>query len=153
MLNRIAQKIFFLFLCCLILSGTAHGADEHWTEAIKKDLREHNEYTGKNDPEATKKRLETEGLIRFADWKKAAEEGIPEGQVLLAVCYHYGVHVSGDHKEVMKWIRKAAEQGNAVGQYQFALCYFLGVGISEDKAEAAPQTAAVRAVKRISTRG
>jgi len=100
-MNKIAYKLFFLSLFCLILFGTAHGTDEHWTEAIKKDLRDHNEFTAKNEEDTIKQRLETEGATRFADWKKAAEEGIPEGQALFATCYYYGVHVSKDHKEAV----------------------------------------------------
>ena len=68
-----------------MLLGTAHGADEHWIETIKKDLREHNEYTVKNEEDATKKRLETEGATRFADWKQAAEQGNAHAQCALYV--------------------------------------------------------------------
>ena len=65
MLKRIAPKLFFLSLFCLILLGMAHGADEHLAgtplaESVKKDLREHNECTAKNEEDAVKKCFETE---------------------------------------------------------------------------------------------
>ena len=162
MMNRIAQKLFLLSLFCLILVSTAYGADEQLAEAVKKDLREHNEFTTKNGADATKKRFETEGTTRFADWKKAAEEGLPEGQILLATCYCYGVNVPKDHKEAIKWIRKAAEvrstslnfpspvpmvpiqfnfvfapkPGNADAQYLLGMYYFEGIGVPTDAKKA-----------------
>ena len=53
-----------------MLPSTVQGTDEHVTgtplaESVKKDLREHNEYTAKNDEEAIKKCFETEGACAY----------------------------------------------------------------------------------------
>ena len=161
MMNRMIQKLFFLSLFCLVLLGTAHGADEQLAESVKKDLREHNEFTAKNEEDAIKKRLETEGATRFADWKQAAEQGIPEGQVLLSVCYRFGINVPQDNEEAIKWIRKAAKihgtslnlsplplvpikvtfesvpkQGLADAQYLLGMYYLEGIGVPTDAKKA-----------------
>ena len=171
MMNRMAPKLLFLSLFCLILLDTAHGADEHLAgtplltgtplaESVKKDLQEHNKFTAKNEEDVIKKRLEIEGATRFADWKRAAEEGIPEGQVLLATCYYYGIHVSEDHEEAVKWIRKAAgihgtslnvplplvpikvnfesvpKKGLADAQYLLGVYHYKGIGVPSNAKEA-----------------
>jgi len=134
-MNKIPYHLFFLSLCGLLFVGTAYSAEDNLTEAVKQELRAHNELAEKNDKDAVKKRLETEGITRFADWKKAAELGIPEGQVLLAICYHYGIIVPKDVEESVKWLRKAVEQDNADAQYRLGGYYFDGIGVPEDKSE------------------
>ena len=72
----------------------------------------------------------------FAAWKRAAEDGQPEGQVLLGECYFHGVVVPEDYTEAVKGYRKAAEQGNADAHAMLGICYSHGLGVPEDKAEA-----------------
>jgi len=147
MFNRISLSLFVIFL---LIAYTAAAADDKLTEVVKKDLREHIEFTETNGDEAAKERLDTLGITRLTDWRTAAEAGIPEGQVLLGICYHYGmlakqykfgifrlnINLSQDYAESVSWYRKAAEQGNAEGQYALAQCYYSGLGVPEDEEEA-----------------
>ena len=100
------------------------------TEAVKKDLQDINAYSpfanfhklypaSKN----TWEYLEAQTEKRLDDWKKAAEAGIPEGQVLFALHYMRPSNARLEEnreemaREMRNWFRKAAEQGNADGQF------------------------------------
>jgi TPR repeat protein len=131
MLNRILTV-----LCLFILTAYAIATDGNWVETIKKDLREHNDYIAQNEEPVIKKRLETIVPNRLADWKRSAELGMPEGQVLLGICYHYGVGVLENKEEAIKWYYKAAQQGNVDGQDRLAANYYDGEGVPENKMEA-----------------
>ena len=69
--------------------------------------------------------------VRFA-----AEQGDPEAQNRLGICYTNGIGVRKAPEEAVKWFRKAAEQGFAKAQYDLGLCYERGFGVSKDPAEA-----------------
>ena len=44
-------------------------------------------------------------------WRKAAEQGLADGQYWLGRCCATGEGVAKDKAEAVKWLRKAAEQG------------------------------------------
>jgi len=126
-----SSKINILFTICLflLLVGTAHSADEKLAEAVKEDLRIYTEFAVKTKDENHKKYLETTG--RFEDWKRAAELEIPEGQVLLALCYRYGANIPEDKDESVALLRKAALKRNAEAQYQLGYSYAKRIGIED----------------------
>ena len=47
----------------------------------------------------------------FEAMRQAAEEGDPQAQCYLGVCYQNGQNVAQDYQEAVKWFRKAGEQG------------------------------------------
>ncbi len=67
---------------------------------------------------------------------KKAEQGIASSQYNLGVIYNYGLGVTKDYKEAIKWYLKAAEQGNSFAQYNLALMYQNGQGVTLDDKEA-----------------
>eukprot|EP01044_Picomonas_judraskeda_P013405 COSAG03_NODE_2023_length_3207_cov_7.959459_1_plen_572_part_00 len=72
----------------------------------------------------------------FDIYKKAAEQGDSDAQVMLGHCHDYGFGVEADKAEALKWYRKAAEQGNSDGAHSLGLCYARGAGVEVDTAEA-----------------
>ena len=64
----------------------------------------------------------------------AAEQGVPEAQFKLGICYHEGIEQ--DYKEAVNWLLKAAEQGYAEAQSSLGYCYDCGDGVEQDQAEA-----------------
>lgn len=69
-------------------------------------------------------------------WRKAAELGHSEAQILLGYCYYHGYGVDEDAAETEKWWRKAAEQNHSEAQFLLGCCYFAGYGIARDVGEA-----------------
>jgi hypothetical protein len=57
----------------------------------------------------------------FSSWKRAAEKGSPEGQILLGISYSEGIWVPQDRAEGAIWLKMAAEQGNAEGMFRLAI--------------------------------
>ena len=127
-----------LFILCLFIASTAYAnsAEKDLAESVKQDLRDYNDFNAKNTAANCELYREAKGKERFEDWKRAAEAGIPEGQVLLSICYIYGIGVSEDEEEAYMWARKAAEQGNTDGQWRIGMAYAFGVSVSEDREEA-----------------
>ena len=48
-------------------------------------------------------------------YRKAAEQGDPDAQFHLGLCYDEGCGVPENKAEAIKWFQKAAEQGHAWG--------------------------------------
>jgi Holliday junction DNA helicase RuvB subunit len=63
---------------------------------------------------------------------QAAEQGHPQAQCNLGICYMDGLGVGKDEAEAVKWLSKAAEQGDAHAEYSFGVAYFSGRGVSKD---------------------
>jgi TPR repeat protein len=103
-------------------------------ESVKKDLQELEVHDARGGD--TTKFLKAKGKDQFDTWKKAAESGIPEGQVLFGLCYYCGTNVAEDYEEGIKWFRKADEQGNVVALCLLGHCYYYGDGVPEDEKEA-----------------
>jgi len=63
---------------------------------------------------------------------QAAEQGHPQAQCNLGICYMDGLGVGKDEAEAVKWLSKASEQGDAHAEYSFGVAYFSGRGVSKD---------------------
>ncbi len=69
-------------------------------------------------------------------YRKAAEQGIENAQLLLGMMYDAGRGVEQDDELAVFWYRKAAEQGNARAQLFLGLMYKGGRGIQQDDEQA-----------------
>ena len=69
--------------------------------------------------------------------KEMAEKGEVKAQFHLGVKYEFGLGVTEDDAEAVKWYRKAAEQGDSSAQFMLGEKYDFGLGVTEDDAEAA----------------
>ena len=128
------QKIgIFLFF---ILSVSVYGSDSDFIELLKKDLIIYSNVFNKNDSVFVLNHIETAGMKRFEIWKEAAELGIPEGQILLSLCYYYGAFVHDNYEKAFKWTREAAKHGHVIALHNLGECYSIGAGVSRDHHEA-----------------
>ncbi len=66
----------------------------------------------------------------------AAEQGDPEAQWNLAVCYDDGRGVLQDLAQAIHWFRQAAEQGHSDALIDLGVCYEIGRGVLKDEAQA-----------------
>ena len=73
----------------------------------------------------------------FEAMKLAAEEGDPQAQCYLGVCFQNGQGVPQDYHEAVKWFRRAAEQGDSVAQCYLGVCYLNGAGVPQEYGETA----------------
>lgn len=65
-----------------------------------------------------------QSYIEALRWfRKAAEQGNAEAQIMLGCCYENGKGVEKDYSETIKWYRMAAKQGNAEAQFKLAVLY------------------------------
>ena len=72
-----------------------------------------------------------------ARWfRKAAEQGDVDAQLLLGIMYDVGRGVAQDDREAVRWYLKAAEQGDAGAQYFLGAMYKEGRGVKQDDREA-----------------
>jgi len=72
----------------------------------------------------------------WSEWKTAAEEGMPEAQLLYGLCLNTYLDGEKDEEEAVKWFRKAAEQGVAIAQLELGDCYNSGTSVNRDSYEA-----------------
>lgn len=72
----------------------------------------------------------------FKWFLKASEEGYPDAQLALGICYMKGEGTKANPEEATKWFRKSAEQGNDKAQLNLAECCLKGEGISKCPDEA-----------------
>ncbi len=77
-----------------------------------------------------------EKLSGLQRWGEDAQNGNPEAQYRLGMCYSEGEKEKKDVRLAFEWFMKAAEQGHAEAQYGVAECYFTGDGVEEDKSQA-----------------
>ena len=61
----------------------------------------------------------------------AAEQGLPEAQFKVAICYDNGIGVENSPEQAAYWFKKAAEQDIPEAQYNLAICYYEGYGIQK----------------------
>jgi len=61
-------------------------------------------------------------------WRKTAENGAPDAQYLLGLCYWQGSGVPQNMKVMVEWLRKAADQGYVLAQNHLASCYYNAPG-------------------------
>lgn len=69
-------------------------------------------------------------------WKKAAEQGFANAQVVLSGMYYKGEGVARDAIQAVYWLKKAAEQGDAYGQLILGMMYANGEGVKHDTKQA-----------------
>jgi TPR repeat protein len=65
-------------------------------------------------------------------FRKAAELGFPDAQLMLGSAYDYGKGVEKDSVEAVRWYRLAAEQGNTSAQSIVGGMYLTGDGVEKD---------------------
>ena len=111
------MKIPSLLLPSLILVATLLGC-----EAV---LAQEKTAPKKADLDA-----ETKALIQ------KTEKGDAGAQLLLGGMYLYGIGVTKDEVEAVKWFRKTADQGYATGQFTLGARYADGRGVPKDEVEA-----------------
>ena len=119
--------------------GREHGTGSSSNPLMYRNLRKHQGLEN-SLPGADESLSSSDFMLdweeKIAKWKKAAEAGDPEAQVLLGICYYFGDGIPRDVEEAARWYRKAAEQGHAEAQCRLGLCYDAGTGVLQDKAEA-----------------
>ena len=137
-----SNHFLFLSLFCLslfLVSGCTNSeqadtlqqvtehvvVDADLLEALKQDLRDFEEFlrTGQKMFVDVVAYIDKQRESRLAGWKKAAEQGIPEGQILFGYSLLYVPDGDALNAEAAKWFRKAAEQGHPEGQYRLAIYY------------------------------
>jgi WD40 repeat protein len=69
-------------------------------------------------------------------YRRAAEKGDPNAQMMLGTMYASGKGVPKDLEEAAAWYRKAAEAGNASAQMLLGTCYLYGNGVIKDLSKA-----------------
>ena len=79
--------------------------------------------------------LEVPSDDQISKWRKGAEQGNVEAQLLMGDCYDRGKGVAKNPAEALKWFRKAADQGNPSGQYGVGLSYGNGYGVRKNAEE------------------
>ncbi|MCP4233755.1 MAG: sel1 repeat family protein [Aestuariibacter sp.] len=71
----------------------------------------------------------------FKWYRKAAEQGQADAQMLLANIYVEGIGVLENYKEAVKWYTKAAQKGHIEAQYTLGLMYVKGEGVEKNERE------------------
>lgn len=75
--------------------------------------------------------------VQAAQWyRKAAEQGHPQAQLMLGMMLKEGVGVAQNRSEAAEWLRKAAEQGHPMAQLELGRAYQSGTGVKQDAVEA-----------------
>jgi TPR repeat protein len=65
-------------------------------------------------------------------FRKAADLGFPDAQLMLGSAYDYGKGVEKDSVEAVRWYRLAADQGNTSAQSIIGGMYLTGDGVEKD---------------------
>ena len=68
--------------------------------------------------------------------RAAAQEGDPQAQCYLGVCYQSGLGVPQEYGQAAKWFREAAEQNDPAAQFNLGVLYETGQGVPQNYAEA-----------------
>src|SRR6056297_1387461 len=93
------------------------------------------------DPNAAM-RAYKEGDYKTAmqEWRLLAEQGDARAQFSVGGLYMFGLGVTQDHAEAIKWTRMAAEQGYLMAQINLGILHTSGLGVAQDHAEAVKWT-------------
>jgi TPR repeat protein len=70
-------------------------------------------------------------------YRKAADQGSPQGQLSVGLLYAQGHGVARSEIEAMRWYELAAQKGEAQAQVNLGSCYWLGQGTAPDDKKAA----------------
>jgi TPR repeat protein len=65
-------------------------------------------------------------------YRKAADQGNTNGELLLGMLYSGGQGVSRDLSEAIRWKRMAADQGLPLAQQELGYLYSVGQGVPRD---------------------
>ena len=65
----------------------------------------------------------------YKEFKKSAEQGRADAQLILGSIYELGEGIPQDYAEAVQWYRKAAEQGHAKAQFMLGGMYDEGKGV------------------------
>ncbi|WP_332879522.1 tetratricopeptide repeat protein [Massilia sp. S19_KUP03_FR1] len=75
--------------------------------------------------------------VESVEWyRKAADQGHPDAQATLGVCYANGWGCTGSAEQAAIWWSKAAELGSARGHFALAVAFSQGFGLTEDDEKA-----------------
>ena len=150
MYNRILLPSLLCVSLLLLSAGNMSRADENLMSILDQDLRGHIEqslYANRHNTRcpccgscpinvaSPRDFLEIKSIDNFDLWYQAAKAGIPEGQILLATCYAFGIGVPENRAEMIKWYYKAAEQGQFYAQHRLGVCYLNGRGVTQNHVE------------------
>jgi TPR repeat protein/rhodanese-related sulfurtransferase len=69
-------------------------------------------------------------------FRKSAEQGHAEAQLLLGVAYYSGEGVAKDAVQAVEWFRKSAEQGELTAQFNLGIAHDDGEGVAKDATQA-----------------
>jgi len=72
----------------------------------------------------------------FKSYRKSAEQGNAEAQLILGNMYHDGIGTEQNSSEALVWYMKSAEQGNAEAQLILGNMYHDGTGTEQNSSEA-----------------
>jgi len=111
-------------------------------DGVDQDVEEAERWTEKaanlGDAEAQSEmanilRIYNRDLNKAFDWEqRAAEQGLPQAQHNLAVCFQDGIGTSANPEKMFYWYKKAAENGYTESKRILANCYIRGNGTSPD---------------------
>jgi TPR repeat protein len=135
--SRVLWATLFLSLVSVIsLFGQPTQAERKTFEALKLQAEKGNAQAQLRLAEAYSTGTGTApDMAEAAKWhRRAAEQGLAEAQLLVALDYAHGK--TNTHEEV-RWMRKAAEQGLAQAQLDLGLYYLYGQGVDKDVVQAA----------------
>ena len=151
------KKLLALVACIPLLFAACSteaqvpAATQSDTATVRQDLQEVNDYAATRNydlwvkPGGMPRSRDYENILQslnmrrarnVAVWQRAADEGIPEGQILLGLRYFHGLGVPVDETMGVMWLQKAAEQGYADAQYSLGVCFAGGIGVAQDDKEA-----------------
>lgn len=153
--EKIGCKIFvilfilvFIMFCCYLSSSYKSSTsyqESHVGRLIPIDPEPSKSAMG-SDSELSKSAMSSPVMASYLEtqvfdsmftiFRKAAERGSAEAQVIMGLCYKNGKGVDKDLEEAAKWFAKSANQGNVNGQYYLGVCYDHGWGVEQDKEQA-----------------
>lgn len=74
--------------------------------------------------------------VALTTWKTMANNGHSRAQFNLAYMYEFGIAVTANNEEAVKWYQRSAELGYARAQNFLGWMYEMGKGVPQDRAEA-----------------
>lgn len=80
--------------------------------------------------------VESDSSRALTSFRKAAQLGHPQAQLLLGQMYESGKRIPQNYFEAAQWYRRAATSGNPVAQNNLGGLYDRGLGVSRDPIEA-----------------
>lgn len=79
--------------------------------------------------------LEREAPKKLAGWRKSAQNGVPQAQILFAACLYRGIGVEQNHKEAFRLFKKNAEGGFPIAMLEVSDMFGYGYGVERSTKE------------------